>query len=70
MQVFFMVVRGHSTTPIDGDATESGNMLSSSTKQRLWEQNVTGHKEKQGRKQVTSPNHEHPLVKNKEKKHF
>lgn len=38
---------------------------------RLWEQSVTGHKEKQERKKgTTSPNREHPLVKNKEEKTF
>lgn len=38
----------HSISPSDGDATDSRNASSLSAKQRLWEQNVTGHKGKQG----------------------
>lgn len=57
MQVVFVVVSGaspspelHSISPSKGDAADSRNVLSLTKKQRLWEQNVTGHKEKQGRK--------------------
>lgn len=67
----------HSISPSDGDATESRSVLSLSTKQKtLGTKNVTGRKEKRGRKkqnktkQGTSPNHQHPLVKNKEKNVF